>query len=415
MAGGLFRGGSARLVALVGLAVGISPVAAAYRRRPTTGAQALVVPAATVVGTLLALASSPRLSVGELPGLVRAALGAGGLGGASALALGPGWVFLLVVLFALLGAAAASLALGLGRVKLGIGFGAPFLFAAAVRQPAGSGATSSVGAIVLLVASLAVAFAAERHADEAVGSRREVRSAARTVVLLALVGVGVAAVGHADFLFPASVPRRAAPVHDVGGAGDRILFRVRSDRPGPWRVAVLDTYADGAFVSPSGDPRPLDPAGAVPGAVAAEAKSRATFTVVDLPGKVLPSPANSVRISTAGFGVAYDARTQLFESTARSVTSGTSYSIDAAPLPDPSDLRQAPPAPGAMRPFLAAPAPPAEVSALRPGPGRESVGPGPAPDHRPQPAGCHLDPRPGRWGDRGAGGRDAGRLAGRAR
>ena len=364
----LFRGTATPLaVALLGVAIGVGIIALSYRLRRPGLAQYLVLPVAVIVGGALATTTGAGRG-GSLPELVADAVRGGGLS-QPPIAFAPGWVFLSVLLFALVGAAATATAAGLARPKLAVAIPLPVTLGAALVQPEGSELVASGVAIVLVVAGLAVAYGADLASEGVIGSGFEVRRMARGGALLVAVIVALGVLAQTNLLFPATdrdeviPPRRPPP---PSPEPDRVLFTVKSDRPGPWRLGVLDVYEDNAFLLPSIDPARLldvDDAGVVDRT--ARPTFTATFTVNGLKGQSLPAAPNPVSIDGRTPDMTYDPRTQVFKLVDRANGRGLTYTVEAPVPPDGRELAAAPPPdPRLVAEFTAAPPAPAEVVTL---------------------------------------------------
>ena len=369
--GGMFQNALlARVTAIVGVVVGATVVGLSYRRSRSAIAQYAALPLAAIAGAAL-VAPDATGGTANLLGLVGDALLGGGLL-QPPVPLDPGWRFLLVVLFAIVVAAALTNAVRLGRPKLAVLVPAPLLIGGAVLQPQGSEVTASTVAIFLLVASFALAYGAEMASDGAVGSRYELRRLARggglLVVLMGLM-LGMTQLG---FLFPDTEDERELPPQRPPKAPlekDRELFRVRSDKAGPWRVGTLDVYDRTAWLLPPVDAkrlRGIDDDGDIPRAL--EATDAGTYTaefdIVDVRGHSLPVPANTVKLVDADDEPKFDPRTGVPRLSER-IPRSFQYSIEALALPTSAELNASPePAAEVMETFGEMPSPPPEILAL---------------------------------------------------
>lgn len=364
----LFRGGLTPIaVGVCGVGLGVGLVALSYRMRRPATVQYLVLPAALALGA--ALATTGGGSGGSLPSLVADAVRGGGLSQPPIL-FEPGWRFIVLMLFALVGAAACATAVSLAKPKLAVALPLPVTLGAALLQPAGSEVLASGVAIVLIVAGLAVAYGADLASDGVVSGGFEVRRLARGAGLLALVVALLVGLAQTDLLFPATdrdevIPPQKPP--SPPPQEDRVLFTVRSDRPGPWRVGVLDVYEDDAFLLPSIDPARIievPESGVVVPANTRETYE-ATFTVADVQGQTLPGAPNPVAIDGVDDQLDYDPRTQVFKLVDRSVPDGYEYTMVAPVPPNGQELVAAPPPdPLIADAFMAAPPEPAAITAL---------------------------------------------------
>ncbi len=370
VAGSIFTGLLARGVGLLGAALGVGVALLSARSRQPAVIQYAGAVLALVVGALLVL---PLADGTPLPTLVVEAVRDGGLG-QPPVAFDPGWRFLLLVTTALLGEAIAALALSFGRPRTAALLALPFVVGGVLLQPAETEVTAALVALLLLVASLAVAFGADLAAAGAGSGGFELRRLARGAVALVVLGGALAGVAQLGFLFPPSaaasvIPpmRPPAPPPSV----DRVLFTVTADRPTTWRLGTLDVYRTTAWLTPPYDASTLVPVdGPVPigpsdtrGPVAA-AGLTARITLLDLAGKSLPGLANPLSV-TGGPEVLYDPRTQSLRTAGTRPARGTSYEVTAPAAPDGRTLSAVTAAPAQqVQEFLEVPTPPAEVTAL---------------------------------------------------
>jgi hypothetical protein len=381
MAAGVFHGGLARAVAVLGALVGAGLITLSYRTSRPLLVQALAGPAAVVVGALLVLPFANGRSA-NLPALVVDAVHSGGIA-QPPIPFDPGWRFILLVLVALAGATAAALATGLNRPKLGILIPAPLLFGAALVQPPGATLTSAAPALVLFIASFAVAFGVDLGREGATSGGFEVRRFTRSAGVLALLAVALVGLSHLGFLFPDPnndkvIPPKRPEVPPA--APDRVLFTVKMARQLPIRLGVLDVYRDVAWLTPPFDSRRLVevppsgriPAPAVPAGPAGPAGAPglvATFTVQDIGGHLLPDVANPARVPHGGFAVKYDPRTQTLRLPDARAAAGMRYTVETPALPDAKQLQSAGPPGPALKEYLAVPpAPPAVAEILQAAP-----------------------------------------------
>lgn len=361
---GLFAGVFARLVGFLGAAIGAGMVWLSYRTRRTALVQILTLPVAAVGGAALVLPFAEGGSA-NLPSLVAEALRTGGIA-QPPVPFDPGWRFLLLTSIAVLAAAAAALAAGLGRPKLAVFVPVPVLFGALAAQSGESSAVPTVVTLVLLVGALAVCFGIELSREGASSARFEVRRFGKglgaVVVLVAVLG-GVTQLG---FLYPEPDERQVIPPKrpEVSPPEpDRELFVVRSARRMPWRVGVLDSYDGRGWLTPPFDTARLVPVPADGAVAVAEAPTaRATFTISDVRGHVIPGVANLTRVVREGFDIDYDPRTQTLRLPAERAARGMTYKIEAPVPPRGEDLGTAARPPPAMEEFLSAPPAPLAVA-----------------------------------------------------
>ena len=373
MLGGLFRGGATpRLIAIAGVAIG-SVLALASTRFPRgAAAHYLVVPVSAIVGAAL-VAPSATGGTANLPGLVQEALRAGGLL-QPPVAFEPGWRFILVVLLAVVTSASVSAALTLRRPRLAVALPAPVVLGGALLQPDGAEQLASLVAGALLLGAMALAFGADLPSGESARGTFEVRRLARGGLLLLVVVGAMVGLSRAGFLFPEPDAEPVVPPQRPQSPPpepDRVLFAIESERPGPWRVGVLDGYDGAAFLLPPLDPerfvdieasRSAAPIASVDAGVGPATTVR--FRAVDLRGGTLPGPPQPVAVRSPK-DAQYDPRTQVLRLPSGRPPKDFTYEVTTPPLPDAAALASATPAPSEIvTEFTAAPPAPNEVVEL---------------------------------------------------
>lgn len=351
---GVFDTALARAVALLAPGFGAATAALAatrWRRNPLAAYAA--VPVALVVGWLVVL---PEQSGAGLPRLVVEALRSGGIS-QPPVAFDPGWRFLLAAVGVLLGSAATGLALSAGSTRLAPLLGAAVVVAGVLVQPSGQAVVSVMGGLVLLAASLAVAVGGQE------GGGFEARRLARGGGALAALVALVIAVSQLGFLFPDSASHDVIPPKRPQvppSVPDRVLFRATLDRPMPLRLGVLDVYDGRGFLTPPFDSARFRPLRASsPGDTV-----KATITVADLGGHLLPGLPSPQAVSIKGAKVEIDPRTDQLRLPKARARQGLRYTVSAAPVPSAEQLDKAPPPPAALRQFTDVPPPPQLVTDL---------------------------------------------------
>lgn len=367
MVGGLFRGSIApRGAGVLGVVIGVGMAWISARSRRGAMLQAATVPVAAVAGAAL-VAPSATGGTANLPGLVADALRGGGLL-QPPVPFEPGWRFLAVVLFAAVGAAAVGLSVSLGRPRLAVAVPVPILLGAALLQPEGAELVTSGVAGLMAMAALALAYGADLPRGEGAGAQFETRRLARGAALLVVLVVALSAVARAGFLFPEPDKQQVIPPQrppTPPAEPDRVLFSVADERPGPWRVGVLDEYDGEAFLLPSIDPSRIEPAGDGPLAERGNAETyTVSFTIADVRGATLPAPPSPISVEGSG-EIEYDPRTQVLRLASGRPSRGYRYQVTAPSMPDGRALAEAPvPVDAAILHFTDAPPAPNEVLTL---------------------------------------------------
>jgi len=332
----------------VGVVIGATLTWAANRRPGRGWLAYLVLPAAALAG---AVASSAAGGGGDLPSLLSQTLRAGGLQDPP-IPFDAGWRFLVIALLAFVAAASVSLAAGLDRPKLAVGLPSLVTLPAALLQPKGHEVVTTGGAVLLVVAGLAVAYGADLADQVSAGLAFELRRLARAGVLIVGCLVALVLAAQTSFLFPKTTDNRVIPPRKPPASDplppDQVLFTVQSKGAGPWRIGVLNSYGDNAFLLPSVDHSRLKK---LSGDIATSTHKTYTtiFTLEHLKGQTLPSPATLLTITGIKKKAAYDPETDLVSLTDDNVSSGLSYTVTAPVTPSGDDLRKA----GAVDPKIA--------------------------------------------------------------
>lgn len=372
MVSGTFRGGEARLIALLGVVVGAGLVWLGTRVRSSVMPY-LVLPVALLVGAVL-MGSATGAGTSSLGALVRDAVSSSQVL-QPPLDFAPGWRLILLVVLALVSSAACSLALALKRPRLAVALPVPLTIVAALVQPTETAVTTGAVAVGFVLMGLSTSFAADGVGDR-FDSGFELRRVGRSLLGgLVVVGLLVAA-SQLSFLFPDQeitrvIPPQRPPISPP--QPDVPLYRVDGPLETPLRVGVIDHYdvEEQAWMLPPVDQSRLvrtelpadlvDDAGDEPDAL------RVTVTVEQASGHLMPMPAASYRVE--GDAVAdYDPRTQSLSFVGRPVFTGLTYEVVSRPAPDgrqlsnvtfdelPADLEEflvAPPIPSIVDELLA--------------------------------------------------------------
>ncbi len=368
MCAGIFRGSLAKVIAVLGAAIGTGIVGISYRTRRPSIVQYLALPVAIVAGALLVLPDAQGGSA-NLPGLISEAIRTGGVA-QPPIPLDPGWRFIMVVLIAVVGSAAASLATGMNRPKVGIFIPVPLLFGAALLQPSDGGLVNIGIALVLFVAALAVSFGVELAQEGATSGRFETRRLLRGVGVVVLLVAVLGGLSRLDFLFPDVQRNEVVPPKRPEAQPpqkDRLLFTVQSERNLPWRLGVLDVYDGEAWLLPPYDTKRLKDvpdSGVVPGASAHTKTVSVTFTIDDIEGHVIPSVALPRSVKRDSFDVQFDPRTQMLRLPESRARKGMTYTVEAVEPPAAPALKKAGAPSAAFEEFLEVPPAPSDVQTI---------------------------------------------------
>ncbi|MCW2570733.1 MAG: hypothetical protein JWO88_791 [Frankiales bacterium] len=370
VAGSIFSGLLPRAVGLLGAILGVGVVLVSTRTRRPSLVQYAGAVVALVLGALLVVPFAQGSA--DLPSLVLEVLRGGGLG-QPPVAFDPGWRFLLLVATALLGQTSAGLALAYGRPRIAAAVVLPFVIGGSLLQPPSSELSSTLVALLLLVASMAVSYGADLAADGSTSGGFELRRLARGAAALVALGIVLTGASHVGFLFPppsaqAVVPSMRPPTPPP--APDRVLFTVTADRPMTWRLGTLDVYRRTAWLTPPYDVSALIPVNGpvratsadTRGPLATQGSTTIRYRLGDYGGKALPGAADPLVVR--GRGIVYDPRTQALRTLGTRLAQGTSYDVTVPAVPTGAALSKAGPPSEVVQQFLDAPPAPAAVTAL---------------------------------------------------
>jgi hypothetical protein len=343
----MFLGISPRFYAAVAAIFGITLAYAATRIRNPIQSNLLVAAGLFGIGLVL-LAPTGLGNLFRVRSLVAEAASAG-----NALRppvpFVPGWQAIVGWLMGVLGFLAAWTALSFKKPALALVIPLPVAAWAAISIPDNAQVVSGIIALLLFALGMGVLSsdpaAGAGDDDEGTPFAYQLRKALKSLPLLAAVTVVLVLLAQTNILFPkqlidpAQEPQRPKTV-PLSEVEDRVLFEVKSDVSGPWRVGSLDVYDGKDWRLPPFAQNELKP---VPnsGIVDKELTARvgATFTVAGLGGAVLPGLPNMVGIRAKGPLLAYDERNANIRLVNGQVTPGLEYEVVAAGLPSVDDLR----------------------------------------------------------------------------
>jgi hypothetical protein len=372
MLGGLFVGTAGRVAPAIAALCGVATAAQASRRKSAFWVNATIL--AGIFGTALVLVLPTGVAhVTGLVGAVSEAKGASRVLRPPAEFL-PGWRFLIGFIMATIGFAAAWVAIELRRPAIGLLLPIPAVAYGAISVPESEKLASGIVAAVLFIVGLALLASLQNLLDgsqTAPGLRYELKRTARIIPLLAGVVALLIVVGQSHLLFPKprfdptrdSVTPKAVPLSQVK---DRPLFTVASKVTGPWRIGMLDVYANNEWRLPAFAESRLRPVPAS-GVVDRDLKPTVTaeFTIADLGGSVLPGLPNTSAIRATGPRLAYDDRTGNIRLAQGQIRAGLRYTVAAPGLPSEDELRKATaPLPADAKRALDIPSPPPEIASM---------------------------------------------------
>ena len=355
-------------ICVLGVLIGGGSVFGAARMRRGGIFYYAALPAALVVAAVITSASGGG---SDLPFLIRQTLQQGGLQNPP-IPFGPGWRFIAVVLFACLTALAATAGTHLRRPKLAVAVPCLVTLPVALVQPKGQALAPTVGAVVLIVSAMGIAYGADLSGQISTSAGFELRRMVRGGVLLAACVIALVALAQTSFFFPATkqsqvIPPRKPPTPPPLPP-DRLLFTVTGPSSVPWRIGVLDSYKGNAFLLPSIDPHRLQHltgGHATLPPVKATAGFTDTVHVDGLIGQTLPGPGGMTSLDGVKKAASLDPETGLVQLNDEALKPGLTYTVKAVFPPAADQLRTAgEPDPTVLRDYTALPAAPPGVATL---------------------------------------------------
>lgn len=287
--------------------------------------------------------------------------------------LTPGWQAILGWVMGLAGFGAAWLAIEFKRPMTGLVVPLPLAGIAAISVPKPQQVASGLAVLVLYAIGLGVLSSAR-----ALGERAErppvsyqIRKVGRALPVIAVITAALYGLAQTNILFPkpridpTNQPQKPKTV-PLSAVPDRVLFEVKADFTGPWRIGGLDVYDGTDWRLPpfsQSQLKDVPRSGIVdpnlqPGA-------RATFTIRGLTGAVLPGLPNPVGIIASGPKLAYDSRGGNIRTIEGEVKDGLEYTVVAAAPATVDRVRHAVgDIPPALAKFVDIPAAPPAVSDL---------------------------------------------------
>lgn len=345
MVGGIFNGVSARFYAAIAGLLGLGLGVLASRTRRPLATYALILLGLVLLGPLMLFPDASAMF--KVTSLVRAARESASLF-VPPVDFDPGWQAVVGWLMGIVGFTAAWVGLVLRWRALALLVPLPVAAIAAISVPESAAVVSGLVVLVLFAASLSL-LSSEQAVDddeERPSLAYELRKAAKAVpVLIVLILALLGGQKYLGFLFPdpvidpAEEPQRPK-VQPLNQVQDRVLFEIRSELTGPWRMGSLDVY-DGHdwFLPPFADSTLVDVES--DGVVDPEVTGRveAVITLRGLGGAILPTLPNTRGIEASGPKLAYDARNANIRLTSGQVRPGFEYRVVAAGVPSVSELK----------------------------------------------------------------------------
>jgi hypothetical protein len=370
MAGGVFKGFSPRIWAAIGGILGVSLGAIAYRVRNAIASNVVIVAGIFAIGIIMTIPAGALQDILTLGAFVREAIASGDVQ-RPPVPYTLGWAAILGWLMGALGFAAAWVGMQFRRPALGLMVPLPIVAIAAISVADDAKLVSGLLAMAFFAIGLGMLSGVDLGEKEQRSIAYEIRRGMRALPMIAAITVGLYFLAQTNFLFPKPVfdPTQQAqrpkttPIQKVP---DRVLFSVKSQITGPWRMGGLDVYDKGEWLLP---PFAENRIKEVPrsGIVDSELNPgvRADIEIGDLGGAVLPGLPNLVGLIAEGPKMAYDSRTGNIRMGEGVIEPGLRYTVTAGRIPTVEELRNvsAPP-PSEVKQFLEVPPPPPAVREL---------------------------------------------------
>lgn len=374
MTGGIFIGATPRIYGALAGVAGLFIARQASRARSPWALYGWVAGGLFMTGIVL-VGFTGLDSIPQLGKLLREASSQGDLLRPPVL-FQPGWHAILGWTMGCVGFAAGWLALELRKPAIGLLIPVPVVAFAAVSVPKSQQLLTGLGCLVLLAAGFALLSGLHERGteDEAPDKSYEMRRAMRAIPLVGGVTIALYFASQSNLLFPppiydpsqqARLPRRI-PLTEVK---DRVLFEVKANFSGPWKMGTLDVYDGHDWrLPPYNDDlvKEVPESGVVEGDLTPEVS--AAITIRGLAGAVLPGLANTVGLVAElpkDMKVSFDKRAGLMRVTQGQMRAGFKYTMVAAGVPRLEQLRSAErEVPEDVRPFLKMPRAPQAVADL---------------------------------------------------
>lgn len=344
MVGGMFSGATPRIYAAVAGILGVALGVVTSRTRRTGVVLFLVIGGLFAIGAIMVLPD-----VGDVLRVHRLASEAAGNSNIlrPPVTFDPGWKAIVGWLMGSIGFGVAWLAMVLRLPAVGLLVPLPICAIAGISVP--KSAQVSSGLAVLVVFAIGLGLLSSEQATDDEGTRPplafEIRKALKALPLIALITVVLFFLSKSNFLFPepqinpAQEPQKPK-TQPLSSVVDRVLFTVKSELTGPWRIGSLDVYDGEDWRLPPFAENELDTVGK--SGIVNDRLSQvvtAEFTVKGLSGAVLPDLPNTVAIRATGPKLAYDARSGNIRLVESQIAPGLTYVVNAAGIPSIDNLR----------------------------------------------------------------------------
>jgi len=376
MVGGIFKGASPRIYAIIAGILGIALAAGLARMRKPLMVMLLNIAGMFAIGLLMAAPSGIDhvLNIGDAIAVSR--------GGGDLLRppvpIDPGWQAIIGWLMALLSFTTGWIAFVLRRPTTALMLPLPIAAIAGISVPEDQQIASGIVVLLLFALSMGL-LSSSSSLDSDDGSRPplayEVRRMVKSLPLLAVLTGLLVALSQAGFLFPDSLidptkePQkpRTVPLSEVE---DRVLFALSELEPeglsGPWRTGSLDVYDGTTWRLPpfaENELQEVPESGIVDDTL--QTGAVAVVEVFGMTGAVLPTLPNPNGIVAEGPRLSYDPRNGNIRVTEGTIEPGLRYTITAAALPSVDELRNLTgTVPAEIVQFTEIPPPPAGIQAL---------------------------------------------------
>ena len=375
MVGGVFLGVQARFITALTAIAGVALAFFARRIKGAALANLALLAGIGVIGLLAMLPNGGLSAITSVGAEVAQAAKDGDIL-RPPVEFTPGWNAIVGWLLAAVGMAAGWTAMVLNKPTAGLLIPLPLAVIAGISVPKDQQVTSGIVVVALFAAALGVVATGQLvgEDDERPSVAFQVRRALRSILVIGVLTVILAGASTQGFLFPkptfnpastAQLPKTVPPTN----APDRVLFTVKSQSTGPYRVGVLDVYDGEAWrFAPVAEAGLVDvPSSGVilPNTTTGVA---ADITIAGYSGSaVLPSTYRLIGVVAQGPKFSYDKRSDTVRVAQGQLIAGFQYQIASASLPkidqlqavtagvpkDQQPFLEAPPIPARLQPVLA--------------------------------------------------------------
>lgn len=353
MVGGVFTGAGARVWAAIGGLLGMGLALVARRITRPVATNLVIAFGLFFIGLLVVLPTGVG-NVFDVRSLAQQAASSGDVL-RPPVSFTAGWQAIVGWFMGIVGFVTLWLGTAVDRRTLALLVPLPFAAIAGISVPESAQVASGITVLVLYAVGLGVLSSVNAfEGSEQPPLAYELRKAAKSVPVIAVITVALVGLSQTDFLFPdpridpAEEPQKpkTVPLDEVE---DRVLFEVSNPDggplviSGPWRLGTLDVFDGKDWRLPPFNQSEFDEVGGdgvVEPTLVDKLGVKAQFKLQGLGGTVLPGLPNMAAILASGPQLAYDNRTGNLRIAAGQVKVGQTYTVAAAALPTLEELRK---------------------------------------------------------------------------